>query len=236
MGESVSWIEPRGTIWPCCRSGLPRFDLWVGGTDADQIWERLPLPESQKGEIELRQLFGLENFGVPGHGTKHQTEENIMGAKGEVLAKQFEAKAQEAAAVLEKLSAADWKKVTEAEKWSVGVTAHHLAGSYERVPDIATGLAAGQSFGNFTRKILDERNAQHAKDFAGCTKEETLALHRKGAAKAASVVRGFSDEQLAKSGVLFTDAPPMTVEQLIMGALIYHTDEHYGSIRKTVGG
>jgi hypothetical protein len=104
-----------------------------------------------------------------------------MGAKGEALAKQFEAKAQEAATVLEKLSDADWKKVTEAEKWSVGVTAHHLAGSYDRVPDIAAGLAAGQSFGNFTRKILDERNAQHAKDFAGCTKEETLALHRKGA-------------------------------------------------------
>jgi hypothetical protein len=158
-----------------------------------------------------------------------------MGAKGEALAKQFEAKAQDAAGVLEKLSDADWKKVTEAEKWSVGVTAHHLAGSYDRVPDIAKGLAAGQSFGNFSRKMLDDLNAQHAKDFAGCTKEETLALHRKGAAKAASVVRGLSDEQLAKSGVLFTDAPPMTVEQLVMGALILHTDEHYGSIRKTVG-
>ncbi len=49
------------------------------------------------------------------------------------------------------------------------------------------------------------------------------------------MVRGFRDEQLEKRGILFTDAPPMTVEQLIMGALIYHTDEHYGSIRKTVG-
>ena len=158
-----------------------------------------------------------------------------MGAKAEALARQFEAKAQEAAHLLEKLSDTDWKKVTEAEKWSVGVTAHHLAASYERVPDIATGLAAGQSFGNFTRKMLDEANAQHARDFAGCTKEETLALHRKGADKAAAAVRGFSDEQLAKSGVLFADAPPMTVEQLIMGALIHHTDEHYGSIRKTIG-
>ena len=44
----------------------------------------------------------------------------------------------------------------------------------------------------------------------------------------------YRDEQLAKRGILFTDAPPMTVEQLIMGALIDHTDEHYGSIRKTV--
>src|SRR5262252_1845703 len=108
------------------------------------------------------------------------TKEDAMGVKGEALATQFEAKAQEAAHILERVTAADWQKVTEAEKWSVGVTAHHLATSYDRVPDIAKGLAAGQSFGNFTRKMLDERNAQHAKEFTGCTKEETLALHRKG--------------------------------------------------------
>src|SRR5215475_4270719 len=158
-----------------------------------------------------------------------------MGAKAEQLARQFEANAEEAGHVLERLSDADWAKVTEAEKWSVGVTAHHLATSYERVPEIARALAAGQSFGNFTRKVLDERNAQHARDFAGCTKDETLALHRKGAVKAAAAIRGFTDEQLATSGVLFTDAPSMTVEELIRGALIHHTDEHYGSIRKTIG-
>src|SRR5260370_32962078 len=90
----------------------------------------------------------------------NQTEENIMGAKGEALAKQFEAKAEEAAAVLEKLSEADWKKVTEAEKGSVGVTAHHLAGSYERVPDIATGLAAGQTVRNFTRHVRGAQDGQ----------------------------------------------------------------------------
>ena len=62
-----------------------------------------------------------------------------MGAKSEVLAKQFEAKAQEAVAVLEKLSDADWKKVTEAEHWTVGVTAHHLASALEPVAGIVTG-------------------------------------------------------------------------------------------------
>jgi hypothetical protein len=39
-------------------------------------------------------------------------QEETMGAKGEALAKQFEAKAQEATAAMEKLSDADWKKVT----------------------------------------------------------------------------------------------------------------------------
>jgi hypothetical protein len=29
--------------------------------------------------------------------------------------------------------------------------------------------------------------------------------------------------------------PPMTVEQVITGILIHHIDDHYGSIRKTIG-
>ena len=50
------------------------------------------------------------------------------GGKGPAFAEQIEAKAKEAAVVLSKLSDADWRKVTEAEKWTVPATAHHLAG------------------------------------------------------------------------------------------------------------
>jgi len=159
-----------------------------------------------------------------------------MGAKGEALAKQFEAKANEAAATLEKLSDSDWEKVTEAEKWTVGVTAHHLAGGLEAVSGIITGIVAGKAPGNFTMGMLDQMNAQHAKEHANCTKAETAALLKKGAATAAAVVRGLSDEQLAKSGIVFTGVPPMTAEQLVQRGLIMHIDEHLGSIRKTVGG
>jgi hypothetical protein len=159
-----------------------------------------------------------------------------MGAKGEALAKQFEAKAKDAAATLDKLSDADWKKVTEAEKWPVGVTAHHLAGGLEAVSGIITGIVAGRAPGNFTMGMLDQMNAQHAKEHANCTKAETAALLQKGTATAAAVVRGLSDDQLAKSGVVFTNAPPRTAEQLVQRGLIMHIDEHLGSIRKTVGG
>lgn len=158
-----------------------------------------------------------------------------MGAKSEALAKQLEAKTREAMATIEQLSAADWKKVTAAERWSVGVTAHHLAGALEAVSNIVKAIAAGQPLGNFTGDMLDQMNAQHAKDYANCTKAETIELHRKGAATAAAVIRGLSDEQLAKSGAVFTGAPPMTAEQLITRGLLDHTDEHFGSIRKTVG-
>jgi DinB family protein len=158
-----------------------------------------------------------------------------MGAKAEGLAKQFEARAQEATAVLEKMSDADWKKVTEAEKWTVGVTAHHVAGAHEQIAMIAKTIASGQSMPHFTMDMLHEANAKHAKEQANCTRAETLALHKKGTAAAAAVVRGLSDDQLAKSGTVLAGAPAMSAEQIVSNILINHVNEHFESIRKTVG-
>jgi hypothetical protein len=158
-----------------------------------------------------------------------------MGAKSDALAGQFEARAREAMATLGRLGEADWKKVTAAEKWSVGVTAHHLAGALEPVSRMVGAVAAGQPLGEFTPDMLDRMNAQHAKDHASCTKAETIALLEGGAAAAIAVIRGLSDDQLAKSGMVFTGLPPMTVEQLITAGLLNHIDEHFGSIRRTVG-
>ena len=158
-----------------------------------------------------------------------------MGARAEMLAKQFEAKASELTGVIEKLSDADWKKVTAAEKWPVGVTAHHVAGAHEPISGMAKAVAAGQTLPPFTMAMLDEMNAKHAKDFAGCTKAETLALHQKGVAGAAAMVRGLSDAELDRTGTLLTGMPAMTVQQIVEGVLINHVNEHLGSIRATIG-
>jgi len=158
-----------------------------------------------------------------------------MGARTEALATQFEAKAREATAILEKLSDADWKKITTAEEWSVGVTAHHVAGAHEPIANIVKTLAAGQSVPHFTTAMLDGLNAQHAKEFAGVGKSETIALHQKGVAAAAAVVRSLGDEQLANTGTVFADAPPMTAAQMITRGLIGHIEDHLGSIQKTIG-
>ncbi len=157
-----------------------------------------------------------------------------MGAKSEALAKQFEAKVREAMAALEKLTDADWKKVTEAEKWPVGVTAHHLAGALEPISNMIKALVAGQSL-EFTNDMLNEMNARHAKEYADCTKAETIELLRKGSAAAAAVIHGLRDDQLAKTGLVLAGSPPITAEQLITGGLLGHLDVHLGSIRKTVG-
>jgi uncharacterized damage-inducible protein DinB len=156
-----------------------------------------------------------------------------MAAKAEALAKQFEAKVQEATGVLERLSDADWKKTTASEKWTVGVVAHHMAGAHEGIANIIKAVAAGQSMGNFTMQMLHDMNAKHAQEHAAVAKAETLALHKKSAATAAAVVRGLSDADLGKSGTVLSGMPPMSVEQVIGGILLNHIDEHMKSIRAT---
>lgn len=159
-----------------------------------------------------------------------------MGARGEAFAEQFEAKVEEATALLEKLSDADWKKTTAAEKWTVAATAHHVASSHGPLTHIIKTIAAGHALPPLTRQMLDEMNAKHANEFASCTKPETIALHKKAAAAAAAAVRGLSDAELARSGTVLTGMPPMSAEQMVTGALLGHIDEHLGSIRKTIGG
>ena len=159
-----------------------------------------------------------------------------MGSKGEDYAKQLEVKADGAVAVLEKLSDTDWKKTTAAEKWTVAATAHHIARSYEPITHIIKTLAAGQALPHFTPQMLDEMNAQHAKEFASCSKGDTIDLLKKGAASTAAMLRSLSDAELAKSGTVFAGLPPMTAEDMAKRALLDHIDEHFGSIRKTVGG
>jgi len=159
-----------------------------------------------------------------------------MGARSENLAKQFEAKAAEATGVIEKLSDADWKKVTSAEKWPVGVTAHHIAVSHELISGLVKSVASGQAGPPIKMDDIHAKNAKHAQDAASCTKSETLALHKKGVAAAAAVVRGLNDADLDKSATVLVGMPAMTAEQLTSGLLVGHIQEHLGSIRATVGG
>jgi PhnB protein len=204
-------------------------------TTADRLFASLG--DGGQVQMPLTRTFFSPRFGMVADrfGVSWMIYVAPPGARSEALASQVEAKAQEAMATLQRLSDADWKKVTAAEKWSVGVTAHHLAGAFEPIASMIQTLAAGGSLDPFGLGSLDEMNAKHARDYAGCTKAETIELHRKGVAVAAATIRGLRDEALARQGTVIPGAPPMSVEQLITLALLNHIDEHYGSIRTTVG-
>src|SRR5215470_209301 len=134
-----------------------------------------------------------------------------MSTKSAFFATRFESEIGEAIAMLEQLSEADWHKVTAAEGWTVAATAHHYAGALEPISGLIEGLVAGRP-GTLSTRMLDEMNAQHAKDYADCSRAETIALLREGSALASGTIRSLSETQLAASGTVLTDLPQMTVE------------------------
>jgi hypothetical protein len=105
---------------------------------------------------------------------------------------------------------------------------------HKGISRIVKTVASGRPMPHFTLDMLHQMNAQHATEHARRTKADTLALHKKNAA-AATVVRGLSDAELAKSGKVLPDNPAMSVESIVSGILISHIDEHVGSLRKTLG-
>ena len=157
-----------------------------------------------------------------------------MGARAEALAKQFEVKAQEAAAIFESLSDVEWKKRTSSEKWPVGVVAHHIAVSHELIAGIIKTIADGNPLPELSLDQIHAMNAQHAQEQGGCTKAETLALHKQSAAAVAALVRGIGDADLDRKAVVLKGVPEMAAGELAGGLLVGHIDEHLGSIRTTI--
>ncbi len=158
-----------------------------------------------------------------------------MGARAEKLASKFDESCRELNTVVEELSDADWMKVTSAEKWPVGVVAHHVAGGHARVSGLVQLVAKGQPVPHLTMDMVNENNAKRAEEHAATTKAATLALLKTNGANAASIVRGLSDAELDRSGTVLVGMPPMTAAQAIERILINHVHEHLGSIRATIG-
>src|SRR5262249_40212036 len=125
-----------------------------------------------------------------------------------------------------------WGKTCTGERWSVGVTAHHVAASYGPITGFVQALANGQAMPPLTAEMLDAGNAEHARQFAHCTKEETVGLLQSGAKAAAAAVRGLSDEQLDRGAELtLMGGKRVSTAQLVELALIGHPTSHLASIR-----
>src|SRR5229473_1185058 len=87
---------------------------------------------------------GLYTFVVPTSPSRQFEKETTMGTRAEQLASKFDQACREINTVVEKLSV-EWKKVTSAEKWPVGVVAHHVAGGHAAISGLVQNVAKAAS-------------------------------------------------------------------------------------------
>ena len=155
-----------------------------------------------------------------------------MSERGTALASAFENANNELIAAVEACTDEQWRRTCSEEGWSVGVTAHHVAGSHQPLAGFIQMIADGQQIPPVTMEMFDAANAQHAQEHANCTRAETLELLRTGGQAAAATVRGLTDEQLDRSQPMtFAGGQPWSAGDFIERVLIGHPLQHGASIK-----
>jgi uncharacterized damage-inducible protein DinB len=152
-----------------------------------------------------------------------------MGERAQTLAEAFQRANEELIATVERCSDAGWAATTPGEGWTVAATAHHVAGGHQTITGLVQTIVQNLPRQPLSMDLINQMNAQHAEEFAHCSKEETLTLLRTNGTAAAQMVRGLSDEQLDQQADLLGGT--WTVQRVIEAILIGHVQQHLASIR-----
>jgi hypothetical protein len=149
-----------------------------------------------------------------------------------MLAERFEAVSGELRDTIASVPDDKWQAPTTGDGRQVNVVAHHAAGAHAAIARQIQAMLDGQPQ-PLTMEQIHAGNAQHAREFAGCSRAETLELHDRGVQEANTMLGGLTDEDLAREGEFLTGAPG-TVEQAIQRVLIGHPREHTATIKATL--
>jgi len=159
-----------------------------------------------------------------------------MGDRADTLANRYEQLNQDLIALLESCSPEQWRAVCTNETWPVGVTAHHVAVMANVNVDVLSGAARGEPWPAIGMDVVDQGNADHAREHANCTKAETIDLLRRTGTAVSTLVRRFDDEQLDRAWpALWRGNALLSVAQCVEGHLIDHIRGHLASIRGAIG-
>ena len=157
-----------------------------------------------------------------------------MGEKGKELARRLGAFSQDVITFVEGCSENNWKKACEQEEWPVGVTARHIGAGHFDAVGLVRMIVKGEKLPEFTMDQLVEMANEHARQHAGCTREEVLGLLRRNGAALVDYVAGLSDAELDRTGHLALAGGKLSAQQLIEAVILKSGGEHFASMKAAV--
>jgi hypothetical protein len=133
-------------------------------------------------------------------------------------------------AFVESCSDNDWRTVCRAEKWRVGVVAHHVAWGHERAADWINAIRRGIPIPG-SPQAHNASNAIKAAQVAGITRNEVIFLARRNVERLVAVLRSLTDEDFERT-VPFGPARgrPISIDGLGRS----HLDRHLASMLATL--
>ncbi len=157
-----------------------------------------------------------------------------MSERAARLAEAFEKVNGEVVAFAERCSTEEWRRITDAEQWPVGVVCRHIARSLEVYPTIIRRLVSGEPPPtHYNWDDIHRSNAEQAKEWADGSKEEASKLLLRHSAELAQTIRPLTDAQLDCSSVSPLTGKELTTAQFIED-MIEHARIHLDSARAAV--
>ncbi|MCK0178032.1 DinB family protein [Flavobacteriaceae bacterium S0862] len=135
----------------------------------------------------------------------------------------------------ENLSNSEWNKPVLGDGRTIGVVVHHVASVYPLEIELAQVIASGNPITDATMDVVNQMNADHAKEFANVGKTETIELLRKNSKIAADAVRSFTDKELDNASTVSLNAnAPLTVQFFVEDHALRHSYHHFSKIKETL--
>jgi hypothetical protein len=158
-----------------------------------------------------------------------------MSQRAKELTDRFTAFNDDLTAFVQNCSDEGWRKISPAEQWTVGVVAHHIAAGHYSAIETAKMIVAGEPLPNLTMDDLNQMNAQHAEENAGCTKDDVLSvLSQKGAA-VNDFVAALGDGDLDRSAFHPALGADISAEQYVKMVIIDSSAGHLDNMKVTTG-
>lgn len=152
----------------------------------------------------------------------------MISTRAEQYVEQFESVNADLISALTESSDQAWRKQTSSEGWPVAVVAHHLAEVYGTLAGTLENLTDGTGDAPaFTSKMIDKKNANHARNHTDAGQQETLDLLKVNA------LRALRDEQFDDTALVI-DGNPLSAAQVTELALIAHVGVHLASVQTTI--
>jgi hypothetical protein len=157
-----------------------------------------------------------------------------MSDRSKRLAVRLKSFNDEVISFVESCTEADWLKIG-AEDWALGVTARHIGANHYPAIAAAKMIVKGEKFPEMTMEQITENANRHAREHAGCTKQEVLDILREKGGKLIEFAGGLEDSELDKAAYLPALGRSITVEQFLENVILRGADEHLQSIRAAAG-
>ena len=158
-----------------------------------------------------------------------------MTRRADALADRLEQGATDLGALAATLTDAEWRIRVPGDGRTVGVIVHHVATMYPLEIELAQAVAEGKAITGVTWDAVHEINANHAREHAGTTREEAIALLRRNGELAARAIRALRDEQLDRAAPisLYFDTP-LTCQFFLEDHAVRHSWHHTARIRQAL--